>query len=86
MTAPPADSSRAYSSRTALDIAMGILIAHRGCTLDAALDELATAAHASKISLVRAARELIEFSQAFHHELPARDLAAAAVAWRQPAS
>ncbi|QNG18135.1 ANTAR domain-containing protein [Rhodococcus triatomae] len=74
-------TSTTYPTRTAVDIAVGVLIAHRGCSEDAAFDELAAVSRERKVGLGRTARALISFVREHHDALPDSDLTAAALRW-----
>lgn len=70
-----------YSTRTAVDIAVGVLIAYRGCSENDAFTELAETSRQHKVALARTARALIAFIQTHHDDLPATDVTAAALQW-----
>ncbi|OUS95458.1 ANTAR domain-containing protein [Rhodococcus sp. NCIMB 12038] len=70
-----------YSTRTAVDIAVGILIAFRGCSENDAFTELAETSRQHKVALARTARALIAFIQTHHDDLPTSDVTAAALQW-----
>lgn len=70
-----------YSTRTAVDIAVGILIAHHGYSEEEAFHELAETSRRGKIGLVRTARALIAFSQSHQRDLPEYDVTTAALQW-----
>jgi hypothetical protein len=65
-----------FGSRKMIDVAIGVLVGLRGCSPEAAFDDLATAVHDTGIGLGTLASALVRLASGAGEPFPHRDVVA----------